>query len=101
NFDKPASRCPTCNAALQAHRKVAVTESENVGRVRWRPAPPILAFSRSGGISMDLQLAGRRVLVTGASKGIGLAVARSFAAEGCAVNLAARDRDELDRVAGE
>jgi NAD(P)-dependent dehydrogenase (short-subunit alcohol dehydrogenase family) len=36
---------------------------------------------------MDLELKGKSVLVTGGSKGIGLACARSFAAEGCRVHL--------------
>lgn len=44
---------------------------------------------------MDLRLKGRSVLVTGASKGIGLAVARAFAAEGCNLDLAARSEDAL------
>lgn len=39
---------------------------------------------------MDLGLTGKSVLITGASKGIGLACAHSFAAEGCDVHLAAR-----------
>ena len=40
---------------------------------------------------MDLGLKGKSVLVTGGSKGIGFACARSFAAEGCRVHLAARN----------
>ncbi len=43
---------------------------------------------------MDLKLKGYSILVTGGSKGIGLATARAFAAEGCHLHLAARtDRD--------
>jgi NAD(P)-dependent dehydrogenase (short-subunit alcohol dehydrogenase family) len=44
---------------------------------------------------MDLQLGARRAVVTGASKGIGLGVARALAAEGVHVLLAARNRDRL------
>ncbi|ANZ40286.1 3-oxoacyl-ACP reductase [Lentzea guizhouensis] len=39
---------------------------------------------------MDLQLEGKRVLVTGASKGIGLAVVKAFIAEGASVVATAR-----------
>jgi len=49
---------------------------------------------------MDLELRKKRVLVTGASKGIGLACAHGFAAEGATVHLAARSEDRL-RAASE
>ena len=45
---------------------------------------------------MDLGLAGKRAVVTGASKGIGLAVARALAAEGCHLDLAAREMSGLE-----
>lgn len=48
---------------------------------------------------MDLGLAGRRVLVTGATRGIGLAISRGLAAEGALVSLCARDGTEAERVA--
>ncbi|MBR0673217.1 short-chain dehydrogenase/reductase [Neoroseomonas soli] len=48
---------------------------------------------------MDMQLQGKRVLVTGGSKGIGLACAEAFAAEGCDVVLSARDPAALAAAA--
>jgi 3-oxoacyl-[acyl-carrier protein] reductase len=48
---------------------------------------------------MDLGLANKRALVTGASKGIGRAVAEALAQEGCHVDLAARDAGMLAEVA--
>lgn len=49
---------------------------------------------------MELGLTGRHAIVTGASKGIGFAVAQTLADEGCRVTLVARNAAELERAAG-
>ncbi len=48
---------------------------------------------------MDLQLSGKAAIVTGSSRGLGLASARALAAEGCRVCLCARGADALERAA--
>ena len=50
---------------------------------------------------MDLDLRDRRVLITGASKGIGLACAHVFAAEGCSLDLVSRTASALERAASD
>ena len=50
---------------------------------------------------MNLELEGHTVLITGASKGIGLAAAWAFAAEGCHLHLAARDGAALEAARAE
>jgi NAD(P)-dependent dehydrogenase (short-subunit alcohol dehydrogenase family) len=45
---------------------------------------------------MDLELTGKRAIVTGGSRGIGKAIARQLALEGVDVGLAARDQARLD-----
>lgn len=50
---------------------------------------------------MDLGLRDKACIVTGATRGIGLATTRMLAQEGARVLLVARDREEGERVAGE
>jgi 3-oxoacyl-[acyl-carrier protein] reductase len=50
---------------------------------------------------MSEPLAGKRAIVTGASKGIGLAIASALAGEGASVVLCARGREQLERAIAE
>jgi hypothetical protein len=54
------------------------------------------AFARVKRMSRRLDFAGRSVLITGGSRGLGLLVARQLAGEGASLTIAARDRSELD-----
>ncbi len=48
---------------------------------------------------MDLKLSGKVAIITGASRGIGSAIAQTLAAEGMKLTLAARSQDQLDALA--
>lgn len=48
---------------------------------------------------MELGIAGRAAIVTGASQGIGLAIARALAAERAAVTICARGAENLEKAA--
>ena len=50
---------------------------------------------------MDLQLSGKVAIVTGGSRGLGLASARALAAEGCSVAICARGAERLEHAATE
>lgn len=50
---------------------------------------------------MDLKIKGKRALVLGGNRGMGLAIARTLVAEGAEVTIAARDEDRLAAAARE
>jgi len=50
---------------------------------------------------MDLELAGKRAIVTGGSRGIGKVIARQLAAEGVDVVIAARGAEQLELTAAQ
>ena len=47
---------------------------------------------------MNLELTGKTVFITGGSKGIGLACADAYLAEGAKVAICSRTKDNLDRA---
>lgn len=53
------------------------------------------------GVTMDLELGGKSALVTGGSRGIGLACARTLIKEGCAVHLVSSNAQALEAARGE
>ena len=55
--------------------------------------------SSSGGRQVDLGLDGKRILVGGASRGLGAAIAAAVTAEGARVAAVARESDALRDVA--
>lgn len=50
---------------------------------------------------MDLRLTGKKVLITGASQGIGAGLAKAYAEEGCDVVLTARNAEKLAAIKAE
>src|SRR5262245_41121799 len=72
--------------------------SADLARVAAGPDPAPCEASR---MAVHSSLRGKNVLLTGASRGIGLALARALAREGARLALAARNASELEKLAAE
>jgi NAD(P)-dependent dehydrogenase (short-subunit alcohol dehydrogenase family) len=70
--------------------------STTPGAERPPRAAPRLETSRGRSNGMELGLEGRRALITGASRGIGLAIAQTFADQGADVAICARGAETLE-----
>ena len=84
------------SAGLLVHTALSVARRVNLPPLRLRAARPTLGHHPNmGGKPMDVRLDGRVAIITGASKGLGLAMATEFAASGAHVAILARNPDGL------
>jgi short-subunit dehydrogenase len=67
-----------------------------------KPAPiEVLFDTRAGSLRPGMNLSGRKALLTGATGGLGRAIARALAQQGVQVALSARKREALEELAAE
>src|SRR5699024_6264636 len=92
--------CAACVPGYIAHLRNRAADGERVNRHARRQTE----LSERAAIDYDLtmpELAGRRVLIPGAARGIGAALARRLHSRGARVALAGIEPEQLDAVAAE
>jgi short-subunit dehydrogenase len=87
----------------------AATGPQRSGTTRRTQAPLLRAGAATAGLAVgrmairamheQVDLRGKTALITGASRGLGLLIARELAASGCQVAICARTASDLDRAA--
>src|SRR5437016_2109870 len=94
---RPGATCAAQARCGQGRRRSPHEAQRNAGpRIALRSIRATLARSKDGRrIPMDISLRGRTAMITGASKGLGLAMATRFAASGADVALLARRPEVL------
>ena len=87
---------PTLESGSSGNRRVPNPPPRAQGAVV-RPPPSLARGNKEGRANgMDLGLSGRKAIVTGASRGIGLAIAQTLADEGVDVAICARGEGGLE-----
>jgi len=69
--------------------------------ISWISSPLLATYAVSRLVRNQFSFAGKSVLITGGSRGLGLTIARCLAREGARLALLARDENELDRACAE
>jgi NAD(P)-dependent dehydrogenase (short-subunit alcohol dehydrogenase family) len=80
---------------MEAERS-ATTRSRGKGHLN-----TYICLTKQKKIEMDLELKGKKALVTGSTAGIGLAIAQNLAIEGASVIVTGRTQEKLDRTVSE
>src|SRR5438128_1610931 len=87
------ARCRSCSPRSPTSSSIQSSSGRKVRRCGYNQRAP------TEGAPIETGLAGKIAMVSGASKGIGRAVAEKLAAEGVRLSLCARSADQLRAVA--
>src|ERR1700732_1746079 len=89
------TRCPPGSPNVRRSDESGPPSEGRFWRVLHSAALAECRIADHGTGPMDLKLGGKVALITGSSRGIGLASAKAFAAEGCRLMLSARSAEQL------